>query len=405
VADISLLDRVLVVGSFLRKDHPLIAQRLRQSAKKRAQINLLHCAGDDPLIALANSRLVAPAELASALDAILAALEGKSVDAASRAIAASLAGGRNVGLFLGNLAVQSTAATQLHARLQAIADRLVSLNAEAMIRFGFLVEAANSVGAELAGVMPGAGGANARRMVESALQAYLVVNAEPALDFADGLKASKAMAASKMTVLLTPFRHSLDCADVLLPVAPFTETGGTFINAAGVAQSFNGVVKPLGESRPAWKALRVLGNLLGLAGFDYDSVEAVREDCLPADFGARLDNRTSAVIAAVPPAPPAGFQRIADVPIYSADAIVRRAGSLAQTVDARAPRARMNAADLERLGVADGAQVRIDGGGGQISIAVSADAGVPAGCVGLSGANAVTYAAGALTAVLGVERG
>ncbi len=404
IADIDQLDRVLVVGSFLRKDHPLIAQRLRQIAKKRAQISLINPAGDDQLISLAHSVTVAPSGMAAILDGIIGALAGEVAAENAMAIAASLKGGRQVGLFMGNFASQAADAAQLHARVQAIADRLHELNPDAAVRFGFFGEAANGVGAAIVRVTPGSGGRNARQMIESPLKAYLVLNAEPELDMADGALARKSLASAEMTVVLTPFRQSLDYAHVLLPVAPFTETGGTFVNAAGTAQSFAGVVRPFGEARPAWKVLRVLGNLLGLDGFEQDTVEAVRAECLPADLAARLDNRTGVATAAVPARSAGSFERIADVPIYFADALVRRAASLKQTADARPPRARMNSADLARLGVVSGDKVHIASGESDLVIAAVADAGVAAGCVRLAAGHVSTIGAGPLAGCLNVER-
>ena len=405
VAELDQLDRVLVLGSFLRKDHPLLAQRLRQIVKKRAQVNLINPADDEHLITLANKVIVAPTRMLAVLDRVIAALEGggDGSDQAS-AIAASLKGGRKVGLFLGNFAVQAVDAAQLHVRMQAIGDCLAKLNPEAIVRLGFFGEAANSVGASLVNALPGSAGLNARQMVAQPLKAYIVLNAEAVLDMADGAQAASSLAAAEMSVVLSAFRHSLDCADVLLPIAPFTETGGTFVNTEGLAQGFSGLVAPLGETRPAWKVLRVLGNMLGLAGFDQDTVEVVRAECpTAADVGPRLDNRTRVAAIQTPAASAAGFERVADVPIYFADALVRRAPSLMLTADARAPRARMNAADLQRLGVANGAPVRIANGAAAIVLGTLIDAGVPAGCVRLAGGHALTAPLGALAGNLSVE--
>ena len=341
--------------------------------------------------------------MVAVLDGIISALDGGGAADSAGAIAASLKSGRRVGLFVGNCALQAIDAAQLHVRVQTIADRLSQLNPEASVRFGFFGEAANGVGAALAGAMPAQGGRNARQMIEAPLKAYLVLNAEPEFDMADGALARKSLAAAEMTVVLTPFRQSLDYADVLLPVAPFTETGGTFVNAAGMAQSFAGVVRPLGEARPAWKVLRVLGNLLELDGFAQDTVEAVRAECLPANLAARLDNRTGVVAAAVPARCGVGFERVADVPIYFADALVRRANSLRQTADARPPRARMNSADLARLGVTAGNKVRIANGESELVIAAIADDGVAAGCIRLSAGHVSTIDAGSLAGRLRVK--
>ena len=405
VSDINTLDRVLVVGSFLRKDHPLIAQRLRQIAKRRAQINSIHCANDDWLMKVANQNIVAPSQILSALDSVLSALGGADSDAASKAIGASLKSGRNLGLFIGNLAQQSADAAQIHLRVQKIAAALKAANSEAQVRFGFFGEAANSVGGYIANALPKAGGLNASAMVDAPRKAYIVLHAEAALDTACGAQTIKALAAAEMTVVLTSFKHSLDCADVLLPVAPFTETAGTFINAEGRAQSFTGVVKPLAETRPAWKVLRVLGNLLGLKGFEFDSCEAVRKECLPQDFAARLDNNTSLEPGnAGKPAPTNGFQRVSDVPIYFADALSRRAASLQLTADARAPRAWLNDADFTKLGLTEGGSVRVTNGSGACTLAAARDAKLPSGCVRIAGGHVSTINAGPLSGMVSVER-
>jgi NADH-quinone oxidoreductase subunit G len=402
VAEISSLDRVLVVGSFLRKDHPLIAQRLRQLAKKRAQVNLVHVADEDHLVAYANRIVAAPSALAATLDAILAALDGATGGAGAASIAASLKGGADVGIFVGNFATQAADAAQLHVRVQAIADKLQAMNAASRVRFGFLGEAANSVGASLAGALPSGTGGNARAMVASRLKAYLVLNAEPALDMSDGAAAREALAAADMTVLLTAFRHSEDCADVMLPIAPFTETAGTFVNTEGRVQPFAGVVRPLGDARPAWKALRVLGNLLGLPGFEQETIEEVRRECVPLDAVSHLDNRTS-VVPVTSAEAAKGLERIADVPIYFADSLVRRAGSLAQTNDSRSPCARLHPDELARLGLADGARVRLGGAGGVV-VPVAADRGVPAGCLRLAAGHESTVGAGPMAGQIAMER-
>ena len=404
IGDVSELDRVLVVGSFLRKDHPLLAQRLRQIAKKRAQINLVNTHDDDQLMNVANKAVVAPSQLSAVLDGVLTALQGGSAEPVAAAIAKSLASGTNVGLFLGNAAAQAGDAAQLQARLQAIADQLGSANGEARVRFGVIGDAANSVGAALAGALPDSGALNAASMLDTQLKAYVVVNAELALDMANGQLARQRLAAADLAVVLSPFRHSESEADVLLPIAPFTETAGTFVNTEGRVQSFTGVVRPLGESRPAWKVLRVLGNLLGLSGFEYDTVEAVRADAIPADIDTRLGNRIEVAISPSAAAHSTGFERVTDVPIHFADALVRRAESLQQTADAKAPAARFNPADFATLGLAAGGQVRLGQGDAQLTIGAASDAGVPLRCVRLPAGHPMTIEAGPMAGTLSAER-
>src|SRR5216117_3080022 len=291
VAELAALDRVLVVGSFLRKDHPLVASRLRQIAKRKSQINVLHCADDDLLMPVAKAReKPAPAELAAF-----------SVGGEARAIAASLASGQSVAVLLGNLAAQHPQGAQLQRLAQELAALLGG-------RLGFFGEAANSVGGYLAGCVPSEGGLNATTLLEQPRKAYLLLNAEPDFDCHDPRAAIKAMGAADLVVAMAAYRSfAADYANVLLPIVPFTETSGTYVNCEGRMQSFNGAVKPLGEARPAWKVLRVLGNLMRLPGFDHESTEAVREEtCRPEDVAGRLANRLDGITLKLDSPPASG---------------------------------------------------------------------------------------------------
>ncbi|MFO1308022.1 MAG: NADH-quinone oxidoreductase subunit NuoG [Burkholderiales bacterium] len=410
IADVGAQDRVLVVGSFLRKDHPLIAQRLRQAAKRGTAISTLHAVDDDWLMPVAHKAIVAPSLLPAALAEIVVAAAkaaGKPVpaelaavqpSAQAQAIAASLAGGTKRAVFLGNLAVQHPAAAQLRALAQALAGIVGAT-------LGTLVESANAVGAALVGAQPEAGGLDARAMVAEPRSAYLVLHAEPELDCANPVAARAALEKADLVVVMSPFAHGTSYADVLLPIAPFTETAGTFVNCEGRVQSFNGVVKPLGEARPAWKVLRVLGTMLELPGFAFESIDDVRAEVVPAAeaIAARLSNATSTPLAA-PDGQPAPLERVADVPIYFADPLVRRADSLQQTTDAKSPRARMHRSLLEKLGVADGAQVRVRQGRGEAVVAAAADPAVPPGVVRLAAAHPSTCGLEGLSGPVTVER-
>ena len=257
VAGLGALDRVLIVGSFLRKDHPLLAHRLRQAAKRGTHVNLLHSADDDLLMPVANRMIVPPVELPAALARIL---DGP--------IGASLKSGKNAAILLGNFAQQHPAAAQLHALAQQLGESLGA-------KLGFLGEAANSVGGYLAGLPQGG---NAGAMLTRPRRAYLLLNAEPELDCVDPTAAIAAMRQARFVVALSAFRHkAAEYAHVMLPIAPFTETAGTFVSTEGRVQSFHPAVRPLGEARPGWKVLRVLGGLLGLGGFEHDAAEQVRD--------------------------------------------------------------------------------------------------------------------------------
>ncbi|HSQ72208.1 MAG TPA: molybdopterin-dependent oxidoreductase, partial [Rubrivivax sp.] len=302
IAALSKLDRALVVGSFLRKDHPLLAQRLRQAVRHGARLMSLHAVHDDWAIPLAATLTAAPASWPAQLAEVAAAVaKARGLPAPlpadagpdAQAVAATLLSGERKAILLGNAAAQHPQAAQLLALAAWIGEHTGA-------SVGYLGEAGNGVGAQLVGALPGPGGLHAGQMLSQPMKALLLLNTEPVLDSADAAATRQALAGAGLVVALTPFKDAVaDVADVMLPVAPFTETAGSFVNAEGRVQSFHGVVKPLGETRPAWKVLRVLGNLLGLDGFDFETVEDVRAEALGdvATLPSRLDNR--------PVAPPA----------------------------------------------------------------------------------------------------
>jgi NADH-quinone oxidoreductase subunit G len=341
IASLSNLQRALVIGSNLRKDHPLFALRIRAAVRKGAAVSRIHHEDHDWAMPLASSLAVpasgwlqALADIAAAVAAekgVTAPAQGNATDAA-RAIAKSLLGGERKAILLGNAAAH-------HAQASALLSMAGWIGEQTGASVGYLTEAANTVGAQLVNALPGAGGLNAGQMLGGGLKAVLLLNTEPEFDSAAGRKAVAALAQAGMVVTLSPFKANLDCSDVLLPIAPFTETPGTFVNAEGRVQGFHAVVKPLGEARPGWKVLRVLGNMLGLAGFDHESAQDVlRAARGPSDADSALvqDGRLSN--AAAPAAAAAGDVTGTPVTaaIYQLDGIVRRAPSLQATADARA---------------------------------------------------------------------
>ncbi|HTT39640.1 MAG TPA: NADH-quinone oxidoreductase subunit NuoG [Burkholderiales bacterium] len=408
IAEVAQLDRVLVIGSQLRKDHPLLAQRLRQAARKGTQVSLLHALDDDQLIKLSGKLIVAPSQMAAVLAQVVKAaaqLKGVAVPEPAAAlssaaalpeaerIAQSLISGSRVAVLLGNLSQHHPQASALHRLSQALASVCGAT-------LGFLGEAANSVGGYLAQAVPFAApaGLNAAQMVVQPLRAYLLLNAEVELDTHDPKRALAAMNGADFVVALTSFRQrAVEYADVLMPIAPFTETAGTFVSTEGRVQSFNAVVRPLGEARPAWKVLRVIGNLLGVPGFDYTAAEEVRAEALQGvEVQARLSNAVTE--APLPSSSEAtrGIQRIADVPIYSADALVRHARSLQQTHDARAPVAAMPGALIERLGLTEGERVRVAQGEGEATLEIVRDDRILADCVRIPAGHRLTSGLGAM---------
>ncbi len=408
IASLSKLERAFVVGSFLRKDHPLFAQRLRQAARHGAQVSSLHALHEDWLLPVANRMTAAPSgwplALAQVANAVAALKEMPSpVDDAypgddARAIAASLMGGTRKAVLLGNAAAQHPQASLLLALAHWIGR-------ETGATVGYLGEAANTVGAQLVGALPGNGGLNAGQMLHQPMKALLLLNVEPALDAADAISAKKALAGSGLVVALTVFKDAaVDNADVLLPVAPFTETAGTYVNAEGRVQSFAGVVKPRGDARPAWKVLRVLGNLLDLPGFNQETAEEVRAEAL-GDTGSlvtRLDNSTLADLAA--PQPVRGFERVADVPIYCTDSIVRRAPSLQLTSDAKPPVASLPSSLWRQLRLSGEAKVLIAQGEGAVLMPAREDATLADNAVRVPAGHSTVVSLGAMFGAVTVER-
>lgn len=411
IAELNDQDQFLIVGSFLRKDHPLLASRIRQAVKRGAAAHIVHAVDDDLLMKVANKSIVAPHALVHSLAQILKALSSeKGIEAddsvknievsdSAVAIAKSLASGSRVAVLLGNFAQQHPQAAQL----QALAQRIASL---AGGRFGFLGEAANSVGGYLAGALPATTGLNASSMLSSPRKAYILLNVEPELDCANPHQAIAAMREAAMVVAMSAYKHQAqEYADVMLPIAAFAETSGTFINTEGRAQSFKGTVKPQGEARPAWKVLRVLGNLLDISGFGYDNSENVRDEAMAnVNLANALNNQ---LISSVPIEAQAnsigGFQRVADVPIYATDAVVRRAASLQKTQDALPPVVTLHSAELARLGLAAGQKVMLRQGGAQACLVAAVDDGMPMGTARIPAGHSATATLGAMFGMVSIE--
>ncbi|MET3129911.1 NADH-quinone oxidoreductase subunit G [Oxalobacteraceae bacterium GrIS 1.11] len=409
IAEFGQIKRAFVIGSFLRKDHPLLATRLRASVKGGAKLSILHASDDDQLISIANKMIAAPSDWLAALSEVLAAV-AKAKDIAAPAgfenivasdvaskIAASLMAGDHGAVLLGNAATQHPQAASLHAAAQWIAQQTGA-------KLGYLTEAANTVGAYLVD----AGAKHAAPAFAAPKQAYILLNAEPELDSANPQAARAALDKAEMVIVMSAFKHGMEYADVLLPISPFAETSGTFVNCEGRAQSFNGTVKPLGETRPAWKVLRVLGNILGLAGFDYDTSEEVRDEAFGkgvTDLSAKLNNISKQALRAATFAPVSGaLERISDVPIYFADALVRRSEPLQRTADAAAPKAGLSAALAQQLGVKSGDKVKVGQGTGSAILVAAIQAGLPANVVRVSAAHPSTATLGGMFGPITVEK-
>ncbi len=431
IADISALKSVLVIGSTLRKDHPLIAQRLRQAVKDGMQLNVVNPIDDDLLTNVANQTIVAPHDLAMALAEILkAAIEIKGAERTAElnqmieavgvlntsniAIASSLIENEPSAIYLGNLAQHHPDYSSIHLLAGAIAQITGA-------SFGFLGEAANNVGAYLVGATPTfsalstpqLNGLNAAQMLDAfeqgneKCQAFILMNVEPEYDAYNSQQALKTIKSAAFVVSMSAYKgDATDYADVLLPIAPFTETSGTYINTEGRVQSFNGVVTPMGETRPAWKVIRVLANVLKLDGFDHDTPEQVRAEIFKdgSDIGNHLNNNLKSFDIQISENHAGSIQRIGEVPIYRADPIVRRAESLQMTHDAAAPRAWMSSELLQRLDINAGDNVSVKQGDGTAQLEAACDEKLPANSVRIACAHPNTIALGAMFGEISVEK-
>ena len=338
VASLSNLDRALIVGSNIRKEHPLFAQRIRQAVRKGCIVNAINPIAVDVTYMPVNACFVDSSAWSKTLAEVAGAVALlKGVDApvsvtatdAAKNIAASMLSGERKAILLGNAAAHHPQASGLLALANWI-------GVQTGASVGYLTEAGNTVGAQWVGAQPAQSGLNAGQMLAGGLKAVVLLNHEPEFDTAAGAKAKVVLGQAQMVVSMNPFKANMDFCDVILPISPFTETSGSFVNAEGRLQSFHAVVKPLAETRPAWKVLRVLANMLDLPGFDFDASTDVLNKitgqtaalaAIPMD---KLGNTTTAAI---------DISEVKTQPvvaaIYQIDGIVRRASSLQMTADAR----------------------------------------------------------------------
>jgi NADH-quinone oxidoreductase subunit G len=405
IAELSTVGSAFVIGSNLRKDHPLVATRLRAAVKNGAKLAVLGGLDDDLLMTTAAKIVAAPSDWLAALSDVVAAVAAaKEIDAPAgfnniavtdhaKAIANTFAG-ENAVVLLGNAVSHHPQGAAIHAAAQWIAETTGA-------KFGYLVEAANTVGGYLVNATSN------KDLFAEPKKAYVLLNAEPELDAANPQQARAALDGAEMVVVMSAFKHGFDYADVLLPIAPFSETAGTFVNCEGRAQSFNGTVKPLGEARPAWKVLRVLGNLLGVDGFDYDTSEAVRDAALGkgvTDVSGKLNNIGKTTIQAAAYGNAGALERVTDVPIYFTDAIARRSEPLQRTADAHAALVTLPRALALELNVQPGDRVQVTQGAGSAILVADVDSRLPRNAIRVAAGHPATSTLGAMFGPIAVQK-
>jgi NADH-quinone oxidoreductase subunit G len=402
IADIEKVDTALLVGCDLRKDIPMLAHRLRKAVLNGARVAAVNPVDFRVNYPLAENIVAGSADLMTALAGIARVLRdrtGRSVPAAAESwlqgAAPSEAGERIANLLLmGQASAVLVGPQAMNSTWAPAARALAELIAELSDAHLGLLPEANSVAGWLAGCLPhrGAAGAealvgrNARTMLSDPLKAYLLFGVEPELDCGDGSRARTAMQAADFVVLVSAFKPdaegtaAVDYADVMLPLAPFTETDGTFINGEGRVQPFTAAVRPRGNARPGWKILRMLGTVAGVDGMDYVSIDDVRTNIGFGDIPASSRLREWRIPETAAPTP-GELQRILETPMYVSDPILRRARSLQATRDNPPPAARMNEVEAGKAGLQDGEQVVVRMVEGAAHLPLVIDSRVPDGCV------------------------
>jgi NADH-quinone oxidoreductase subunit G len=351
IAELEARDAILVVGSNLRKEAPIIAHRVRKAALAGSKVSFVnndpyeyHFAveeniHDGGLVAQLAGGAVAAAGRKKPPQAIANLVKGVKASDAHKRIAASLVDAGQAHVMLGLIAGRHRASSALRALAAAIGELTGAT-------FGILSESANSAGAELAGVLPHrAAGGNARKtaglhageMLDESLDAVLLFGLEPDRDICCTDNVVDKLASQKFVAAFTSYDSTAlqEAADLLLPIGTFAESAGTYVNCEGRWQNFNGVANPVGEARPGWKVLRVLGNLLDAGNFDYQTSEEVRDELRDSLGDVEPDSRYGGKKAIDKVNGADDPEAQIDIPIYRTDAIVRRATALQLTPEAQ----------------------------------------------------------------------
>jgi NADH-quinone oxidoreductase subunit G len=419
IAAVERLTSVLLVGAHPRKEHPIINHRLRKATLAGADVMVLGPAMDGYNYRVAEHLDTGPLTMQDALAGIAATLatgrgdasasSGMVASEAQRRIAERLQSAERAAVLVGPMVAMHPDAS----RLRALAAYVANASGAS---YGCLSHGANAAGAWLAGVLPHRGpgakaaaleGLAAPDMLSADLAGYLLLGIEPELDCGDGAHALEALRAAECVVSLTAYRTDtmMEYADVLLPVALHAETSGTYVNLEGAWQSMAGAVTPPGEARPAWKVLRVLGNLFELDGFDYQDSAAVLSEV--RERVANVAPSAPAQVSLEPAEASAGGEtifRIGSVPLYATDPLVRRAGALQSTTDGTFRGVHINNRLARELGLGDGESAVVQQNGTRKHFAVVVDDKIPDGCAGLAAGVIETAALGPGFGAMSIEK-
>lgn len=414
IENLEKIDSALLVGSHLRKEQPILNHRLRKAVINGGAVNVINPVAWKFNYELNNQLISTPADMVKELAAVLKAVDSsaaanltKAVDVTEQhnSIAEQLKNSDNAVIILGSMALNSP----YQSALRGLAAQIAKATSATI---AILPEAGNSAGAWLAGAVPhrseageqSAPGLNVKEMLESNLSAYLLMGVEPESDCAQASAARSAMQ-NAFVVSMSMFvdDEMLDYADVLLPIAPYTETSGSYVNTEGTWQSFTASVKGLAESRPAWKVLRVLGNLLSIEGFDYMSTDEVKDELLAAIADKQLQASTEWPLPGQLPMAEKELVRIAETAIYATDSIVRRAKALQETEDGKCS-LKLSQQEAGKLGLLDGELALVKQADSGIELAVVIDDAIPVGSVYINAGSKTTAGFGQAYAPVEVSK-
>ena len=392
LSDIEEAETILVVGSAIRREQPILAHRIRQAALSGTRVNELNFFASDLLMPV-DTQLAVNIELMLAhLSGIAKALlslakvdesdwvtllENVVPEAADQTIALQLSNADKAMIMMGDLAKNHPEASKIKALLALIAR----LSGSDLL----ILPTANSKAANLVGLLPKAEGSlNGQQSWQAKLKSYVLLGLEPELDCANTAEAMSALRSAECVVALNSYvtEAMLSYADVILPVSPFAESSGTFVGVDGQWQAYTGAVSPKGESRPAWKVLRVLANLADLEGFEYVSSQDVSDEVKAMIQGKTATDTETYCPDKLSVTMDSRLQMISEVPMYQIDSVVRRSHALAETVENQgAFVAAINSAEASQLGLSQAQRVVVTSDNQSIELAFSVDDAIADGCI------------------------
>ena len=418
LAGVEQLDAVLLIGSYPRKDQPILNHRLRKAVLAGAEVMALNPVDFDFNFDVAHKSIVSPAHFVPELAAILkaaVAITGTDAELAGlpagsrpkqlhKRIASALVKADRPAVFIGSLGIS-------HPQLSLLRYLSGMLAQQVSGAFGYLENGANSAGAWLAGAVPhrlpgmakaAAGGLDASAMLAGEMAAYLLVDVEPELDCFDGHLARGAMGAADCVVAITGYKPAAGYADVLLPLAMYAENTGSYLNMEGRRQSFDAVIPPPGSALPAWEIIGLLANKLGQSGFGYNGFEEVSTETADAMGQIQADNLAAWKAPGTIPSGSGALQRVGYVPMNSVDSLVRHAPALQQTTDVADGFARVNGTTARRLGVLQRQSIDVSCRENKLQMPLLVDDTVADNCVLIHGGHAGNAGLGPLSGPVSV---